>query len=109
MSVLIKGIEMPTNCYECEFVDILPTCPCQKMADEDFWNNVSLAVEGHKDCPLVPVPPHGRLIDADRFKERMDFICDAGGCLEPVTKSVREFVKHWIDAQEDVIPSEESE
>ena len=62
MSVIVKGMEMPENCHECEFVDILPTCPCNKMADDDFWNNVSLAVEGHKDCPFIGVPPHGRLI-----------------------------------------------
>lgn len=64
MSLLIKGMEMPNNCHECELVDILPTCPCRKMADEDFWNNVSLAVEGHKDCPLSEVKtPHRRLIE----------------------------------------------
>ena len=66
MSIIVKGMKMPENCHECEFVDILPTCPCNKMADDDFWNNVSLAVEGHKDCPLSKVEtPHGRLIDAD--------------------------------------------
>lgn len=68
MSILIKGMNMPENCHECKFVDILPTCPCNKMADEDFGNNVSLAVEGHKDCPLVPVTPHGRLIDKDALE-----------------------------------------
>ena len=86
MSLLIKGMDMPENCHECEFVDILPTCPCRKMADEDFWNNVSLAVEGHKDCPIAPVPPHGRLIDADalvidngikEIPEYYEVVCDA--------------------------------
>jgi len=72
MGVYIKGMKMPNNCHECELVDILPTCPCKKMADEDFWNNVSLAVEGHKDCPLVEVPPHGDLIDAFAFRIEMD-------------------------------------
>ena len=62
MSILIKGMKMPEYCHECEFVDILPTCPCNKMADDDFWNNVYLAVERHKDCPFIEVPPHGRLI-----------------------------------------------
>ena len=63
-SVLIKGVETPKNCHECEFVDILPTCPCQKMANEDFWNNVSLAVDRHNGCPLIEVPtPHGELVD----------------------------------------------
>ena len=70
MSILIKGMEMPENCHECEFVDILPTCPCNKMADDDFWNDVSLAVEGHKDCPLIGVPePHGRLGDLDKLEQ----------------------------------------
>ena len=48
------------------------------------------------------------LIDAEIFKENMDFICDAGGCLEPVTKAVREFVKYHIDGQTvvDAIPIE---
>lgn len=45
-----------------------------------------------------------RLIDADVFKENMDYICDAGGWLEPVTKAVREFVKRHIDAQTTVKP-----
>lgn len=45
-----------------------------------------------------------RLIDADVFKENMDFICDAGGWLEPVTKAVREFVKKHIDIQTTVNP-----
>lgn len=49
-----------------------------------------------------------KLIDAEIFKENMDFICDAGGCLEPVTKAVREFVKNHIDGQTvvDAIPIE---
>ena len=61
MSVLIKSMEMPTSCYE---------CPCNKddgfgfftcgvtKSECDFRNLPS-------DCPLIEVPPHGRLIDAD--------------------------------------------
>lgn len=45
-----------------------------------------------------------RLIDADVFKKNMDYICDEGGWLEPVTKAVREFVKKHIDAQTTVHP-----
>ena len=80
MSVLIHGMEKPNNCHECEIVDILPTCPCRKMADEDFWNNVSLAVEGHKDCPLVEVQPHGRLVDADALADNWYY---ASAALRP--------------------------
>lgn len=40
-----------------------------------------------------------RLIDADKFKDSMKYVCDAGGWLEPVTKAVTEYVKKQIDAQ----------
>lgn len=49
-----------------------------------------------------------RLIDADVFKDSMDYICDAGGWLQPVTKAVTEYVKKQIDAQPtvDAVPWE---
>lgn len=55
MSILIKGMEMPTNC---------PLCPCSD--DESRYcraANEYIPMLGHpKFCPLVPVPLHGRLI-----------------------------------------------
>ena len=45
-----------------------------------------------------------RRIDADRFKDDLDFICGAGGSLQPVTSAVIEFVKKRIDAQPTVEP-----
>lgn len=58
MSVLIKGMEMPTSCQNC-------------FASDDGSRFCKAAKEyipmlgKPKFCPLVPVPPHGRLIDAD--------------------------------------------
>ena len=61
MSVLVKGMEMPTCCCGCPcFND--EYCYCQ-AADKDLGS--ILIDHRHPDCPLVPVPPHGRLIDAD--------------------------------------------
>lgn len=40
-----------------------------------------------------------RPIDADDVIERLDMICDAGGCLSPVTKAVRSFCKGLINNQ----------
>ena len=54
MSVLVKGMEMPTSCAEC-FVKF-----CKGRAQ-----NKRLMVQRGANCPLVPVPPHGRLIDVD--------------------------------------------
>ena len=47
-----------------------------------------------------------KLIDANKFKDEMQYVCDAGGWLEPVTKAVTEYVKKQIDAQPtvDAIP-----
>jgi len=57
MSVLIRGMEMPTSCAECRFNGVY----CYAKGDENQYSKLP--------CPLVPVPPHGRLIDADALKE----------------------------------------
>lgn len=65
MSVLIKGMEMPKEgCKDCLLVKrkgVFDICPFLKR---EVDGNVE---RGGKPlgCPLVPVPPHGRLIDAD--------------------------------------------
>ncbi len=105
MGIYIKDMKMPDNCHECKFINILPTCPCRKMADEDFWNNVSLAVEGHKDCPLISTPPHGDLIDADKLIELCDIMankCDSIGV------SVWNQFKATVEWTPIVIPTEEN-
>lgn len=57
MSVLIKGIEMPTSCWDCPLGDslhcqVLPSVPA-------LWAEYTKAVREkriHSDCPLVPRP-----------------------------------------------------
>lgn len=61
MSILIPGMEMQTSCYE---------CPCNKDDGFGFFTCGVTKSECDfiglpSDCPLVPVPKHGRLIDAD--------------------------------------------
>lgn len=62
MSILIKGKALPKTCEDCLFygIDVENGCFVEKCfvlrragQDKPSW------------CPLVPVPPHGRLIDAD--------------------------------------------
>ena len=63
--IYIPGMEMPTSCGQCPF------------HDEDYrgkehcdigWKRIGKAEEKPDWCPLVPVPPHGRLIDADALE-----------------------------------------
>ena len=67
MSVIIKGMEMPKNCVECKLSDhISPTeCPIYSIEKGDYWD------KRYKYCPLVEIPPHGRLIDADALDYKL--------------------------------------
>ena len=71
MSILIRGMEMPENCYRCLFFRM--TSEWNKNDEADILFHCVRTGEKTWDynggylpnCPLVPVPPHGRLIDAD--------------------------------------------
>lgn len=77
MSVIIKGMEMPKNCEECDFChwsNLHQTGRCDRCDDEpvcaDFGTDYKRSRA--RFCPLVEVPnSHGRLIDADDVKSRM--------------------------------------
>lgn len=65
MSVLINGMKIPKNCMLC------PLC----VEEADPTNGEMCMITGKlmppnnderlDNCPLIEVPPHGRLIDAD--------------------------------------------
>ena len=68
MSVLIKNMEMPKNCDECNIRDI-------HLCKLWMGMTISQRIEGkHPDCPLVEVKePHGDLVDKDKLmQEFMD-------------------------------------
>lgn len=67
MSVLVKGMEMPKNCNVCNFHMLRFCCAADKdLAEKDTRPLIERRPES---CPLVPVPEHGRLIDADKLHE----------------------------------------
>ena len=65
--VYIKGMEMPMNCEECSI---------KSWDGEDyvcpFSGVVTLSIGRQDSCPLIPVPDHGRLIDADKLIDRLE-------------------------------------
>ena len=66
MSILIKGMEMPTSCGDCPIGDSL--CCTLMPGVPALWKEYTIAIrtnKRHSHCPLIPVPPHGRLIDLD--------------------------------------------
>lgn len=67
--IYIPGARLPEGCYD--------NCPCQALhwcqalnADTTETLMKNRRLDG---CPLVPVPDHGRLVDADAFERRCMF------------------------------------
>lgn len=69
--VYIKGMEMPKNCDVCPF-NVFKICLINTLQEGKYTVTHS--------CPLIPVPDHGRLIDADAYKAEMKKRQDA--CAE---------------------------
>lgn len=64
MDILIKGMEMHKSCEECF------ACHECSYESSDYCNILKAMTtrgERRKDCPLVELLKHGRLIDADRL------------------------------------------
>ena len=90
MSVVVRGMEMPTNCLQCSFVMIVSDhyyCGCN--ANCMLGEYVGEYLEGvgrHEVCPLVELPGgNGDLIDRDALpKDRVEWedIVDAKVVME---------------------------
>lgn len=72
--IIIKGMEMPKTCFECPFMFARRYCCANFRLDlyQGDYEELKGRIAG---CPLIPVPDHGRLIDAfDTVKT----LCDKG-------------------------------
>lgn len=105
MSILIKGMEMPTRCGECPcayFTEGAYWDTCQAVDDqndiEQFWKS------GRPDwCPLVEAPKHGRLIDADEFEKYVELEYETREISHPNWIKFRV----WCGDQPTIIEAEE--
>ena len=93
MGVYIKGMEMPTSCYDCPVECEGDICGITKGGCT--WD------VRPPHCPLVPVPAHGRLIDADAIPYNKIMLVNDDfyyGTTKP-----------YIDRMPTIIPAEEGE
>lgn len=68
MSILIKGVDLPKHCADCDLHNPFSETPyCRRLLQV-------IPLEGRlENCPLVEVNvPHGKLIDTDKVLEAMD-------------------------------------
>lgn len=88
MSVLIKGMEMPSDCRECPLSEYHERTgktwcePADGILAEDYK---PIGFDGRPEwCPLVALPEkHGRLVDADELWKKMSKYTDNMGAKMP--------------------------
>lgn len=98
--IYIPGMEMPKSCRACQFAT-------QFFDGEDVCALLGTYVSDtsrEDDCPLVPVPDHGDLIDRDltrvlSWSGHDDESFDSGVC----------FAFEWLDGLPVVIPADPEE
>ena len=110
MGVYIKGMEMPESCYEYPCGDNV-LCEClAKNGRESYHHDEYGYPDGERQdwCPLVPVPPHGDLIDLNSVIQiATDWCPDDDGSVGKVG-DLREMLDE-LENLPTIIPAEEGE
>ena len=99
MAVLIKGMEMPNNCRDCWHS---LCCKYTLTGDERYYSKSD-------DCPLVPVPEHGRLIDADALVRELTSIRASFGSANGLVEGGLNIAVSTVNGRSTIIPAEEGE
>ena len=109
MSILIKGMEMPKSCFECPFM--LRRCFCLVNPRIEFTDEEYSELKGrYGGCPLVSVPPHGRLIAREKMLDaiRLELAqANAANDMEDYDAWMRVF--DFVRKFPTIIPAEEGE
>ena len=114
MGVYIKNMEMPVTCCHCPLMGYDPDIECVDGGRETQGAYICVithelidSTKREEHCPLIPVPPHGRLIDADALYE--DCALDYNYDVAATTTRINEYMQLKIDAAHTIIPTEEGE
>lgn len=100
MSILINGMKMPTSCDMCWALDDYGDYPRCRITEEQRGYNFPIREKRMDNCPLVPVPPHGDLIDAGEFfKDINESVL--------LTQGFKETFNLFFDEQLTIIEAEE--
>ena len=76
--ILIRGISIPRNCFECPLFTNCDACEgyecgCGLLGGIGYEEDIS-EDRRRDNCPLVELPEHGNLIDRDALpKERVEW------------------------------------
>lgn len=113
MSVMIKGMEMPKSCHDCDlFSGEGFLCPLVIETTNDWTRE--FMYKRVDECPLVEIPTsYGRLIDADNLvkvlQNTLDNYPDNYNDEKTVEKLIVTVCKRYIEHAPTVIEAEVSE
>lgn len=114
MSILIKGMEMPVTCCHCplmgydpdrEWFDSTRTGAYICVMTHELIDNT----KREEHCPLVEIPPHGRLGDLDAFESIKYELPDGQKAFNRGFHSGVQYVQRLIMDAPTIIPAEEGE
>ena len=112
MGVYIKGMETPNNCYECP-LNTGAYSPAEYEKRYCHITGRSMHLSDYKrrpsDCPLVELPLHVRMIDADHLKDTIEYYIREAGWSDEINKALKWVKDELIDSEPTVIEAEGSE
>ena len=73
-----------------------------------FQNQDTLEFLKHGAVTEVP-EPHGRLIDADKLKETLDYYISEAGWSDEINKALSWVKDEFIDSEQAIIPASEED
>lgn len=96
----LPGMEMPTRCIACQLN--YDSCACILTGSRFYKYNTEFdpGEERLSDCPLVPIPDHGRLVDGDKIVE---------GCKDKEGRYVSQFsaaIGETVEAAPTIVPAD---
>ena len=113
--IYIPGVELPTGCGGCFFLLECDICSMMMAAD---YKHKSIGDyrwkenERHPECPLIPIPNHGRLGDLDAMaaKDTADYVdamrTDITATTKAILMEIHMAVRQTIAAAETIIPAD---
>lgn len=103
--IYIPGMEMPPNCWRCSLSQLYDSprerLVCKVTHEEVLRHKIA------ENCPLIPVPNHGRLGDLDALIDKLPNNLGIRG-LDYLSRQESAIVS-WIHAAPTIIPAEAEE
>ena len=99
-------MEIPTTCEKCNLESF-----CDKWIEaRKMCGKLKFGVKAtirHSECPLIPIPAHGKLIDADALYESCAL--DTNIDVMASAKRINEYMQLKIDEAPTIIPATNKE